>query len=140
MSHDPTKVLMGATQSAHREVTNYNGSREAGLILRLKNDGTLSITKADGELIGVSLGRDLSDIGRTSVCRKGLRVPVLLKSGYNPAVGAVVEVDDATGLATGDGTKTATAAYFATGRLAGGGIGEDGETKGVALIDFPGGL
>jgi hypothetical protein len=137
--HDPTKVVMGSTGSNHRVVQNYVGTRAAGLILRLKTaDGTLSITKADGELLGVSLGKDLSDTNRTAVCRAGLNVPVLLKSGYNPTPGAVVEVDDATGLATGDGTKTATAGVFASGRLVG--IAEDGTEVGVALVDMEGGI
>jgi hypothetical protein len=137
--HDPTKVVMGSTGSNHRVVQNYVGTRAAGLILRLKTaDGTLSITKADGELLGVSLGKDLSDTNRTAVCRAGLKVPVLLKAGYDPTPGAVVEVDDATGLATGDGTKTATAGIFASGRLVG--IAEDGTTVGVALVDMEGGI
>ena len=143
--HNASQVLMGTTQSNIKEVTNYVGAYAAGIAVRQKADGTLSITKADGSLVGVSLGWDLSDTNRNAVARKGLRVPVQLASGFNPVVGAVVEIDDATGLATGTGTKTATAATYATGRVGGtgvaGGIAENGGAAvGVALIDFPGGL
>lgn len=140
MGHDPTKVLMGTTQSSYKVVDNMKGEIPAGLAVRLKSDGTISKAKADGELQGISLGKDLSNIGRTSICRKGIRVPVILKTGFNPAIGAQVEIDDAEGYATGDGTKTGVNAVYVTGRLAGGGVAEDGTTVGVALIDMAGGL
>lgn len=145
MGHNASQVLMGTTQSSIKEVTNHVGTYAAGIAVRQKSDGTLSITKADGGLLGISLGSDLADTNRIAVCRKGLRVPVQLKAGFNPTVGAVVEIDDATGLATGDGTKTATAAIYNTGRLGGsgatGGIAENGGSAvGVALVDFIGGL
>lgn len=152
MSHNANKVLMGATQSSVKEVTNYaspsNVPLEAGLVAHLKSDSTVTKAKADGSPVGVSLGKDLSDIGRTAVARKGLRVPLKLKAGFNPTVGAAVLIDDAEGYGTGDGTNTAVNATYATGRLGGsgatGGIAEgatsDVGTIGVALIDFPGGL
>lgn len=144
MTHDPTKVLMGTTGSNIKEVTNRAGTIAAGIAVRLKSDDTLSITKADGNLLGISLGKSLSDTSRTAIVRKGLRVPVQLKAGFDPTVGAVVSIDDATGLAAGDGTRTAVNAFYATGRIGGtgvnGGIQEDGTTVGVALIDFAGGL
>lgn len=145
MTHNANQVLMGTTQSNIKEVTNHVGTYAAGIAVRQKSDGALSITKADGSLLGISLGSDLSDTNRIAVCRKGLRVPVQLKAAFNPTIGAVVEIDDATGLATGDGTKTATAATYVTGRLGGsgatGGITENGGAYvGVALIDFIGGL
>lgn len=143
--HNASQVLMGNTQSNIKEVTNHKGAYAAGIAVRLKADDTLSVTKADGSLIGVSLGWDLADTNRNPVARKGLRIPVQLAAGFNPVIGAVVEIDDATGLATGTGTKTATAATYATGRVGGtgvnGGIPENGGAPvGVALIDFPGGL
>lgn len=142
--HDPNKVLMGTTKSNIREVVNYPGSVAAGIAVREKSDGTLSTVKADGSLKGVSLGGDLSNAGRTAVAVSGLGVPIQLKSGFNPTIGAVVEIDDATGLATGDGTKTATAAVYASGRIGGSGVdagvAEDGSSVGVAFIDMPGGL
>lgn len=144
MSHDTTKVLMGATGSNIKEVTNRAGTIAAGIAVRLKSDDTISTAKADGNLLGISIGKSLSDTARTAVCRKGVRVPVQLKDGFDPTIGAVVSIDDATGLATGDGSKTAVNAVYVSGRIGGtgvnGGIQEDGTTVGVAYIDFPGGL
>lgn len=145
MGHNANQVLMGTTRSNVKEVTSARGTYAAGIAVRQKSDGTLSVTKADGSWLGVSLGVDLSNTDKIAVVRKGLQVPVQLKAGFNPTIGAVVEFDDATGLATGDGTKTASNAVFATGRLGGSGadngIAENGGSNvGVALIDFPGGL
>lgn len=144
MPHDPNKFLMGTTGSNVKEVSNHIGAYAAGIAVRLKSDNTLSITKADGDWLGVSLGKDLSDSNKNAICRKGLRVPIALKAGFDPTIGGVVSTDDATGLAAGDGTRTASAAVFATGRIGGttvnGGVTEDGSTVGVALIDMPGGL
>lgn len=139
MTHDATKVLMGNINSNIKEVSNHVGAYAAGIAVRLKDDNTLSITKAHGELLGVSLGKDLSDTNRIAIVRKGIRVPIQLKAEFDPTIGAVVEIDDATSLATGDGTKTAVNAVYASGRLTG--ISEvDGSAVGVALVDFPGGL
>lgn len=149
INHDPNKQLMGATGSSVKEVSNYKGSIEAGLAVRLKSDNTISVAAADGELLGISLGKDLSDIGRTAVCRKGLRVPVKLGSGFNPTIGAQVHISDTTGEAVTSGAgATGVNAVYATGRLGGsgqtGGVAEGASvptgTIGVALIDFPGGL
>lgn len=152
MGHNASKVLMGATGSSHKESTNYpspsNVPLEAGLVAHLKSDGTVTKAKADGSVVGVSLGKDLSDIGRTAVVRKGLRVPLKLKASFNPTIGAAVLIDDAEGYGTGDGSNTAYNAVYATGRLGGsgatGGIAEGASTDtgsvGVAMIDFPGGL
>jgi hypothetical protein len=145
MGHNDKQVLLGTTRSNVKEVTNAKGAINPGVFIRQKSDGTLSTIKADGLLLGVSLGIDLSDTNKTAIVRKGLLVPAQLKVGFNPTVGAVVEVDDATGLAAGDGTRTAVNAVYATGRLGGsgynGGISESGGAAvGVALIDFPGGL
>ncbi len=150
MGHNADHALMGATGSSIKEVTNYptTTSLEAGLVAHLKSDGKVTKAKADGNPVGVSLGKDLSDTGRTPVCRKGLKVPLKLKASFNPTVGAQVLIDDAEGYGTGDGSNTAVNAVYATGRLGGsgqtGGIAEgattDSGTIGVALIDFPGGL
>lgn len=142
--HNASKVLMGATGSNIKEVINRVGAYAAGITVRQASGGGVSITKAHGELLGVSLGVDLSNTNVMAICTKGLRVPIQLKAGFNPTIGAVVEIDDATGLATGDGTKTAVNAVYVTGRIGGsgvnGGITESGSTVGAALIDFPGGL
>jgi hypothetical protein len=84
MGHDTTKILMGTTPSIHKEgVTSTDHTAAvadfpAGTCCRLKSDSTLSKTKLDGNLIGVSMGRSMSDTTRTVVIRAGLRVPVLL--------------------------------------------------------------
>lgn len=144
MGHDANKVLMGTTQSSYKVVTNHNGSIEAGKIVRLKSDDTISLAAADGSPLGVSLGKDLSDIGRTAIVRKGTRVPLLLTAAFNPTVGAQVHISDTTGVGIASGAgATGMNAVYASGRLTGGGIDETtglATDLGVALIDFPGGL
>lgn len=79
--HDPTQVLLGGTESSDRVITCENSdpaSFPAGTAVRRKNDATLSVSSSDGSLIGVSLGRSLSDTKKTAVCRVGAKVPVLL--------------------------------------------------------------
>lgn len=152
--HNASKALMGAPGSNLREVTNYKSKSgtvvDAGLATILESTNEVSKDTSEGMLIGISLGKDLSDLGRTVVCMKGMRVPMQLKSGFNPTIGAQVAIEDDTGLArayTGTGDRKVNAT-FATGRLGGsgatGGIAEgatsDAGTVGVALIDFPGGL
>lgn len=141
--HNPNLVQLGDTGSSHRSVDSLKGSIEAGKAVRLKSDGTLSLALADGGLQGISLGKDSSNAGRTSIVRKGLRVPILLTAAFNPTVGAQVHISDTTGVAIASGAgATGTNATYATGRLSGGAIGEDGaaHSLGVAYIDFPGGL
>ncbi len=159
--------LMGQTGSSAKEVSNHKGTIEAGVICRLKSDDTLSVAKADGGLLGVSLGKDLSDMGnspggssngRTAICRKGLRVPVKLTAGFDPAIGAVVNVSDTTGLAiaSGGGATAVNAVYVSPydgatiARIGGTGVnggvseasgaGSGAGDIGMAFIDFPGGL
>lgn len=137
--HDSGKVLMGSAVSSAREVVNHVGTIEAGLVVRLKSDDTISVALADGHAIGISMGKELSDIGRTAIARKGLGIPVKLASGFTPAVGAQVSISDTTGEAMAAGTgATAVNAVYASAKLVG--IGEDTLSKDVALIDFPGGL
>lgn len=141
MGHDATKVQMGTTRSSSREVDNRAGSIAAGLIVRLKSDNTISIAAADGNALGISLGKDLSDITRTAVCRKGLGVPVQLTAAFSPAVGAQVNISDTTGKAIAAGAgATGVNAVYVSGALTM--VAEDGtETaSSVALIDMPGGL
>ena len=139
MGHDASKVVLGTSRSSFKIVYNKAGTIEAGLAVRLKSDGALSVAKADGELQGISFGKHLSDIGRTNICRAGLQVPVLLTSGFTPTLGAQVHLNDTTGAADASGTgKTGVNAVYASGVLSG--IKEDGTTANVALIDFQGGL
>ena len=85
------------------EVSNYKSKGgavvDAGLATILESDNTVSKDTSEGQLVGISLGKDLSDIGRTVVCHKGLRVPIQLKSSFNPTIGAQVAIEDDTGLA-----------------------------------------
>lgn len=139
MSHDATKVLMGSTQSSSKTVDSMAGAIPAGKIVRLKSDKTLSIAAADGQAIGISLGKSLSNTDQTAICRAGLKVPILLTSGLTPTVGAQVSVDDVTGIAKAAGAGvTGVNAVYASAVLTG--VLEDGTTANVALIDFPGGL
>ncbi len=139
MGHDATKVLMGATQSSVKDVDSRHGEIAAGTIVRLKNDGTLSVASADGLPLGISLGKDLSDTARTAIARRGLRVPVLLTAAFEPAIGAQVHISNTTGLAIAAGAgATGMNAVYVTGKMTG--VSEAGTAVDVALIDFPGGL
>ena len=139
MGHDPNKVLLGTTPSSVREVDNRAGTIPAGTIVRLKSDSTLSVAAADGSALGISLGGDLSGIGRTAIARRGLMVPVLLTGGLTPVVGAQVHISDTTGLAAAAGAgATGVNATYASSTLTG--LQEDGTNVNVALIDMPGGL
>lgn len=145
MGHDAGKVLMGSKESSGGEITNYpslgGAVVEAGCATILEASGSVSKDTSEGSLVGISLGKDLAHTERTAVARKGLRVPLKLKSGFTPAVGARVAIEDDTGLGmaytNGTGHRYVNAVY-ASGKIAG--IGEDGLSKDVALIDFPGGL
>lgn len=102
MGHDASKVLMGATRMNSKEVTEHLGSPStflAGLALRQHSNGSLSVTKADGGWLGISLGKGLSDAANSvAICRDGLSVPVLLENA--PARG-IVEITDYTKLVSG---------------------------------------
>lgn len=145
MSYDSDKIQLGATKSSFKTVDNVKGSLAAGTLVRSKSDGTYTNAAADGAAIGVSLGKDLSDIGRTAVVRRGTGVPIKLTAEFDPTLGTQVNVSDTTGLAIASGAgATAINATYATGRVGGTGqnkgIDEDGNAVGVALIDFPGGV
>jgi len=80
--HDSSKIQMGATKSSYKKaVTNLNSDPAtyvAGLAVRRKSDGLLSVVKADGMWAGVSLGKSLSDDKATAVLRGGSGVPMKL--------------------------------------------------------------
>jgi hypothetical protein len=137
--HDATKILLGSSKSNVREVDNKLGTVAAGLCVHLADDGSISYEASAGSKIGVSMGKDLSDIGRTAIARKGLKVPVLLTAEFVPDIGAQVHIADATGMAAASGGgATGVNAVYASGVLTG--ITEAGAEVEVALIDFPGGL
>lgn len=141
MAHNAGKVLMGMTRSSFRHAEPRKGSIAAGTIVRLKSDGTITTAKADGEALGISLGKDLSNIGYTSIVKSGTAVPILLTNSFNPAIGAQVQIDDVTGLAkaAGAGVTGVNAVYVSNALTA---ILEDGTEAAakVALIEMPGGL
>lgn len=139
MPHDATKVLLGSTGSNIREVDNKKGTIAAGLAVRLKSDDTISVASADGNLLGISMGRSLSDTARTAICRKGVKVPIQLTSAFTPTIGAQVNISDTTGkaAASGGGATGVNAVYISEVLV---GVDEDGNSVDVALIDFPGGL
>lgn len=81
---DATKVLLGSHGSSDFEASCENAdpaTYEAGLAVRRTSGGGLTVASGSGSLIGVSVGADLADTKKTSVCRAGNRIPVLL-SGY----------------------------------------------------------
>ena len=139
MAHDASKVVLGATKSTFRVVTNIVGSLAAGLLVRRKSDGSASLAKTDGEAVGISIGKNLSGLAKTHVCRAGLEVPIQLTASFTPVVGAQVFVSDTTGKAGASGTGfTGINAVYSSGVLSG--IAEEGAAVDVALIDMPGGV
>lgn len=145
MSNQSTKIQLGTTQSSFKTVDNVPGVIAAGKVAHAKSDGTYTLAVADGVAVGVSLGRDLSDIGRSSIVRRGTGVPIILTAGLDPVIGAQVHIDDTLGIAKASGGgATGVNAIYATGRAGGTGVNngldEDGNAVGVAIIDFPGGL
>ncbi len=114
MGHDATKVLLGNVQTSSKEVSEHVGSPvtfKAGLALRLATGSVLSVTKADGLWLGVSLGKGLSDSLKTvAIARDGLKVPVLLE--YTPARQVVTITSYANLVAAGDDTLKIGATTF----------------------------
>jgi hypothetical protein len=82
--HDPTKVLMGAPYSSAREISTHDSDPstfKAGLAVRRDSSNALSLAVGDGQWVGVSLGKSLSDTKKTAVARTGMGIPVLLEGG-----------------------------------------------------------
>ncbi len=98
MPHDAAKVLLGATTSSTKTVTNELADPAtfvAGLAVRRKTDGGLKTEDdATAALIGISLGRSSTDAGKTSVLRKGLGVPLRLKVAYETGVATIGTFSD----------------------------------------------
>lgn len=112
--HDATKVLMGNVLTSSKEITEHVGSPatfKAGLAIRKKSDDTLSVTKADGQWLGISLGKGLSDsLKTTAIARDGLKIPVLLE--YTPARQVVTITSYANLIATSNDTLKIGATTF----------------------------
>jgi hypothetical protein len=139
--HSSSTVYMGNVGSHMKEIDNRAGDPAtflAGLCVHLKSDDTISLAASDGSKLGISVGRSLSDHKRTSICRRGVSVPILLANGFTPTIGAQVQISTTTGKAVSSGT--AVNAVYASSTLTA--YDEDGVAiaDGAALIDFPGGL
>jgi len=139
--HNANLIQMGSTRSNVREVDNNPSDPatfKAGLFVNLASTGLLTLTRSAGSALGVSLGRSLSNTKKTAVCRKGLGVPVLLDNGFEPTIGAQVQVHATSGLAVASGTGVN--AVYASGKMSA--QDEDGVAiaDGAAYIDFQGGL
>lgn len=137
MAHS-AKVYLGSTKSSDKEVDNRSGTVGAGLAVYLHSDQTIDTVAASGGLLGISLGKSLSDTSRTAICRKGLLVPILLTSGLTPVIGAQVQISTTTGKAVASGT--AVNAVYRSAVLECVDEAGDAVADGCALIDFQGGL
>lgn len=146
--HDPTKQLMGVNGSSCKNVSPYDSDPatfKAGLACRLKSDGKLSLVKADGGYLGVSMGESLSDTKKTSVAHSGLDIPILLTDDSDDyayvVVGQPVYISDSTGMAIDSGEANVTVANAQYSSLPLDAVNEKGEVVGkCAKIDFVGGL
>lgn len=98
MPHDPTKVLLGATGSNIKDVSEYPvnpATFPAGTAVRAAANGGLQ-TEDDSvaALVGISLGRSLSNDQHTAVARNGLRIPLIQKPYYAKATLAISDYSD----------------------------------------------
>lgn len=140
--HNPNKVLLGTVGMSDSETSNEVGDPnvfKAGLAVRLDTSGMLSLDS--GSLLGVSLGKSISDKDKTSVVRIGQKVPIRLtdEGGYAYVVdGKPVLVDPTTGMAASAGQMT-SAIYCHSGSKIGVYPGFTEEVP-VAQIDMIGGL
>jgi hypothetical protein len=147
MAHSAT-VYLGNTASSYRHVESHAGDPatfEAGLMVTLKSDGTLSLTETDGERLGVSLGINMSDTANmVPIVKSGTKIPVQVTDtdSYDYVVpGAIVYVDPSSGKAnkSDEANVAATNAIFESLPLDA--YKEDGTTAAkVAYISMPGGL
>ncbi len=100
MAHDATKVLLGTTTSSAKTITAEAADPAtfvAGLAVRRKADGGLQ-TEDDSTagLIGISLGKSLSNHEETSVARKGLSIPLKIKAAYAEGTATIGDFADMT--------------------------------------------
>lgn len=98
---DAAKVLLGSSLSSAKEISKFDSdpaTYKAGLAVHLANTGALSLLKSAGQMIGVSMGKSLSDTKKTAVLRAGQSVPVKLQ--LKRARG-IIEITDYASLLTG---------------------------------------
>ncbi len=111
--HDATRCLMGSPGASDAVISQHSDDPAglvAGVQVRQKNDGTLSLLVADGFPIGISMGRSLSDTKKTAVCRSGTKIPVRLSQA--PARGSVTITSYANLVAVTPDTVTIGATAF----------------------------
>lgn len=100
MYHNPNVIVLGSVKSSKRLVTTEDADPAtflAGLACRRASNGGLRLSdNSTAALVGISLGADLSNAGKTALCRKGLGIPLRLK-------------DDATRASLSHGVLTFTA-------------------------------
>jgi hypothetical protein len=88
--HNASKVQMGSVGMSGYNADDFAADPAtfpAGTAVRLKSDGTISVTKADGSWLGISRGRSLSSTKKLSVVTDGRLVPVLVER--QPARGSI---------------------------------------------------
>lgn len=135
------KIQLGQIHSNIKQVVNKAGNPAtflAGLCVHLKSDDTLSLAVADGQKLGISLGRNGSETMRVPIAIEGTKIPLLLTAAFTPTIGAQVQISTTTGKAVASGT--AVNAVYLSGVL--GAMDESGVdvADGCALIHMPGGL
>jgi hypothetical protein len=91
MAHDATKVVLGSTRSSSKAGSEVFASDPAtflaGMAVRRNSSNLLSVAKGDGNWVGMSLGKSLSDITKTDVLKSGEQVPILV--ARQPARGII---------------------------------------------------
>lgn len=111
MPHDATKVVLGASRSSDKAVTEYPVDPAgflAGLGVSLASTGLPTLLASAGPRIGISMGRSLSDVAQTAVMRAGEQVPV--RAALKRSTG-LITITNVTNLAAGD-TLTVGATGF----------------------------
>ncbi len=110
---DTSKVQMGSVGMSGYNAADYAADPAtfpAGLAVRFKSDSTVSVTKADGEWIGISRGRSLSSTKKLSIVTDGRLVPVLLER--QPARGIITITSYANLVSGTDDSITVGATVF----------------------------
>ena len=135
------KIQLGATPSNIKQVRNYKGEVAAGRVVYQDTDGTINGT-GTGNIVGISLGKDLSNAGYTSVCLEGAKVPLLIASdaGLTPNVKDQVKVIAGLVSDAGSAGVAITATYFSTEKFDA--VNEDGTANPLKcyLVDYFGGI
>jgi len=111
--HDTSKVVMGSVGMSGYNASEFDAdpaSFPAGVAVRLKSDGDVSLSSADGSWLGISRGRSLSSTKKLSVVTDGRGVPVLVER--QPARGQITISSYANLLSGGADTITVGGTVF----------------------------